>query len=166
VKPVERADGRVIRNRWQAVGLCWLCVAGAATLGCVQTGRVGDPAALQAQVRATERAFARTMTDRDHAAFTGFLADEAIFFSGETPVRGQAAVAAEWKPFFEAPTAPFSWYPDAVEVLDSGSLALSTGPVIDPGGNVIGRFHSIWRREAAGEWRIVFDKGSPACITP
>ena len=35
-----------------------------------------------------------------------------------------------------------------------------TGPVFDPHGRCIGRFTSIWRREAAG-WRIVFDKGGP-----
>jgi hypothetical protein len=27
---------------------------------------------------------------------------------------------------------------------------------------VVGRFNSIWRREAPGVWRVVFDKGSPA----
>ena len=30
----------------------------------------------------TERAFARTMAMRDHVVFTGFLAEEAVFFSG------------------------------------------------------------------------------------
>ena len=116
---------------------------------------------LQAQVRDAERAFAKTMADRDHAAFTSFLADEAIFFGGATPLRGKAAIAAGWKPFFEGPQAPFSWDPDVVEVLDSGRLALSSGPVKDPQGNVIGIFNSIWRREADGRWRVVFDKGCP-----
>jgi len=114
---------------------------------------------LQADVRAAERAFASTMADRDHQAFITFLADEAIFFGGPTPLRGRAAIAAGWKRFYEAPQAPFSWEPDIVEVLDSGALALSSGPVKDPEGNVIGLFTSIWRREADGRWRVVFDKG-------
>ena len=114
---------------------------------------------LQAEVRATERAFAKTMADRDHQAFTSFLADEAIFFGGATPLRGKAAVAAGWKRFYDAPEAPFSWDPETVEVLDSGTLALSSGPVKDPQGQVIGTFNSIWRREADGRWRVVFDKG-------
>ena len=122
-----------------------------------------DIASLQQQVFETERAFARTMADRDHAAFTSFLSADAIFFSGETPARGQQAVAALWQPFFVEPTAPFSWEPDLVEVLDSGELALSTGPVYDPTGAVVGRFNSIWRLEAPGRWRVVFDKGSPVC---
>ena len=50
-----------------------------------------------------------------------------------------------------------------VEVLDSGSLAYSTGPVRDPNGTVIGRFNSIWRRDDTGTWRVIFDKGSDIC---
>jgi ketosteroid isomerase-like protein len=48
-----------------------------------------------------------------------------------------------------------------VEVLDSGTLALSAGPVRDPKGQQIGTFNSIWRREADGSWKIIFDKGCP-----
>jgi len=44
-------------------------------------------------------------------------------------------------------------------MLDSGTLALSSGPVKDPQGNVVGIFNSIWRLEADGRWRVVFDKG-------
>jgi ketosteroid isomerase-like protein len=114
---------------------------------------------LQAQVRETERAFAKTMADRDHPAFTALLSEEAIFFGGGAPLRGKAAVTAAWKPFFEGAQAPFSWEPDVVEVLDSGTLALSSGPVRDPEGKITGTFSSIWRRDADGTWRIIFDKG-------
>ncbi len=68
--------------------------------------------------------------------------------------------------FFEPPAAPFSWQPETVEVLDSGTLALSTGPVRDAGGKLISRFTSIWRLEAPGQWRIVFDKGNRVCEEP
>lgn len=137
------------------------------TAGCALTGGAAAPAApadWRAEVMAAERAFAGTMAQRDHAAFTGFLAEEAVFFTdGGPPLRGKQAVAAGWQPFFEGAAAPFAWRPDQVEVLQSGTLALSTGPVLDPSGRVVGRFNSIWRREAPGVWRIVFDKGSPVC---
>jgi hypothetical protein len=101
------------------------------------------------QVSDRERAFAKTMADRDHAAFASFLSDEAVFMSDGQSLRGKQAVAAGWKRFYDAPqarlrlassrlagalakAAPFSWEPDRVEVLDSGSLALSSGPVRDP----------------------------------
>jgi len=114
--------------------------------------------ALAAEVWNVERAFAKTMTDRDHTAFTSFLSEEAVFVPDGAALRGKAAVAAAWKRLYEAPAAPFSWEPDRVEVLDSGTLALSSGPVRDPQGTRTGTFNSVWRREAAG-WKIVFDKG-------
>jgi ketosteroid isomerase-like protein len=125
-----------------------------------------DNAELERQVLETEGAFARTLAERDFPLFTTFLADEAIFFSGDEPIRGKEAVATNWKPFFEAPAAPFSWTPERVEVLDSGTLALSTGPVFNPQGDRIATFTSIWRLEAPGQWRIVFDKGAPVCTCP
>ena len=118
---------------------------------------------LRQQVADTERAFARTMVDRDFDAFTSFLADETIFFSGETPLNGKQQVADAWKPFFQEPGVPFSWEPVTVVVLDSGTLALSSGPVHDPDGKQVATFNSIWRLEPDGTWQIIFDKGSNAC---
>jgi ketosteroid isomerase-like protein len=135
----------------------------AALCGCAAAGARPDPAELKRQVADTERAFAATMAQRDHAAFTSFLADETVFFSGKGPLRGKAAVAEAWKRFYEGPQAPFSWKPTEVEVLDSGTLAISSGPVYDPGGKVVGVFNSIWRLEAPGQWRIIFDRGGCPC---
>ena len=119
---------------------------------------------LKKQVRDTERAFAATMQARDLAAFSRFVADEAVFFSGSTPLRGRAAIAEAWRKYYQGPQAPFSWEPEQVEVVDSGTLAYSGGPVHDPSGKVIGRFNSIWRLEAPGQWKIVFDRGeAPPC---
>ncbi|HEU0204257.1 MAG TPA: nuclear transport factor 2 family protein [Burkholderiaceae bacterium] len=134
--------------------------------GCAALPTAADLAERQREVAATERAFAQTMADRDHAAFANFLAEEAVFFSGPKPLHGKAAVAAWWKRFYEKPQAPFSWRPEQVEVLPSGTLAMSTGPVYDPQGKQIGTFTSVWRRDAPGVWRIVFDKGDSTCDCP
>ncbi len=121
---------------------------------------------LRQQVADTERAFARTMADRDHTAFTSFLADETIFFTSKAPLHGKEAVADFWKKFYEGPAAPFSWAPETVEVLDSGTLALSSGPVRDPQGRIFATFTSIWRLEAPGTWKIIFDRGNEVCDCP
>ncbi len=144
-----------------------LSILGVALAGCSTTQHgvrhpTESPAAAHEQVVATERAFARTMADRDFTAFASFLSSEAIFFSGTTVERGAAAIEAAWKPYFHGPTAPFSWSPDSVEVLPSGKLAISTGPVMVQGKQV-GRFNSIWRLEQANTWHIVFDKGEAIC---
>jgi ketosteroid isomerase-like protein len=120
-------------------------------------GQVDGPAA---EVTAREIAFAKTMADRDLDAFLTFVSPEAIFFNGNEPIRGRDEIVQAWAPFFEGPAAPFSWHPDLVEVLESGRLAISSGPVRNPAGEEVGRFNSIWRRDADGQWRVVFDKGS------
>lgn len=137
--------------------------AALALVGCVSAAPPTPAADLEREVRETERAFAKTMADRDHAAFASFLAQEAVFFSGEKPLHGAAEVAAFWMRYYAGPAAPFSWEPAEIEVLPSGTLALSSGPVRDSDGNLIGTFTSIWRREGPSRWRIVFDKGNPAC---
>ena len=98
------------------------------------------------------------MADRDHRSFTSFLSEEAVFLNGGRPLRGKSAVADYWKRFYTEPKAPFSWKPDRVQVLDSGGLGYSTGPVFDDEGKQFARFYSTWRREG-DVWRIVFDDG-------
>jgi ketosteroid isomerase-like protein len=131
--------------------------------GCAMPPSRINSAELAKQVADTERAFAKSMADRDFAAFVGFLSPEAIFFSGAKPLHGQQEVGDAWKRFFEKPAAPFSWQPEMVEVLDSGTLALSSGPVFDAKGKQFATFTSIWRLDATGAWRIIFDKGNDVC---
>lgn len=119
--------------------------------------------ALAQQVRAAETAFARSMADRDLEAFASHVADDAVFFGQTKATHGKDAVVAGWKPLFDGPKAPFSGEPTQVEVLDSGTLAHSSGPVRSPEGKQTGTFNSIWRREADGTWKVVFDKGCDVC---
>ena len=132
--------------------LLWAAPAAAAT-----------NAELKEQVRQTEVAFAKTMADRNPVAFASFLSKEAVFLSAGHAARGPAQIAGEWKAYFTGADAPFSWQPDQVEVLDSGTLAMTSGPVLDPHGKRIGTFHSVWRREGKSQWKIVLDNGCPAC---
>lgn len=140
-----------------------LVLAGSLIAGCGAGAALESRDTLRAQVFETEQAFAATMAARDHAAFTRFLSDETVFFTGPQPLRGAAAVAEWWKKYYDKPQAPFSWKPESVEVLESGTLALSTGPVFDPTGTLVGTFTSIWRLEAPGVWRIIFDHGCDVC---
>jgi ketosteroid isomerase-like protein len=123
-----------------------------------------DLDALQREVWNTEVAFARTMAQRDLAAFERFLSPHTVWWSGPqgSPLRGKAAVVEAWKRFYEAPQAPFSWQPDEVVVIGDGTLGASTGPVRDPTGKVVARYRSVWRREPDGRWLIVLDRGEPA----
>jgi ketosteroid isomerase-like protein len=149
-----------MRLRWFAL----LCIA-LLTLAAAASAQRLSNAELKKQVADTERAFAATMKARDHAAFTSFLSQDAVFFGGAPGkvLHGKEAVANGWKPMYLQPQAPFSWEPDQVEVVESGTLAYSSGPVYDASGKVVSRFSSIWRLEAPNTWKIVFDRGSPVC---
>jgi ketosteroid isomerase-like protein len=118
-------------------------------------------ATLKKQVFAAESSFAASMAKRDFDAFAIHVSPEAIFFGDTTVMRGKEAVLNGWRRFFQKPDAPFSWRPDVIEVLQSGNLAISNGPVFDPEGKKVGNFSSIWRREPDGSWKIIFDKGCP-----
>jgi ketosteroid isomerase-like protein len=117
-----------------------------------------DLEVLREQVRQAECAFARSMAERDFAAFGRHVADDTVFFAPGMR-RGKAAVLEGWKPFFEGAKAPFSWAPQQVEMLADGSLGYSTGLVRNPEGRATSRFSSVWRRNAQGQWQVVFDHG-------
>lgn len=118
---------------------------------------------LQQQVIQTEINFAKSMKDRDFEAFKSFLSEEAIFLSGKKKHRGKQKIAELWQGYYQEEQAPFSWKPETVVVLDSGKLALSSGPVLNKEGELMAYYTSTWRLESDGVWRIIFDKGNKAC---
>lgn len=122
-----------------------------------------DIPAREAELRATETAFAKTMADRDVTAFVSFVAEDAVFFGGGIALRGREAIIGGWARFFEDKAAPFAWAPQDVVVLSSGELGLSSGPVYAADGTKVSFFTSTWRREPDGRWLIVLDRGCPAC---
>ncbi|MCM3881341.1 MAG: nuclear transport factor 2 family protein [Vicinamibacterales bacterium] len=139
-----------------SVGFAVRSDAAQKTQGGPQPQRVAD----------AERSFAATMATRDAKAFAAHISEEAIFMgAADAPrvLRGRAAIVEGWRQYFDGPAAPFSWEPDIVEVTDSGSMALTSGPVHDPAGKLVGRFNSIWRLEPDGRWRVLFDRGAPVC---
>ena len=146
----------------------WLLGLASATLGAAARvaaqKTAGGPA--PQTVADVERAFAATMAKRDPAGFAAFISQEAIFMgSADAPrvLRGRKAITDAWNEYFQGPTPPFSWEPDIVEVTDTGNMALTSGPVHDDKGELIGRFNSVWRLESDNRWRILFDRGAPVC---
>ena len=141
----------------------WLAGAAAAVLApLARVHARAQPARLAETVADAERAFAASMAKRDLDAFASHLSSEAVFFSnpdGSRVLRGKNAIVDGWKRYFDGPAAPFSWSPDTAQVLDSGTLAMTTGPVRDENGKMTGRFSSVWRLEPDGRWRVIFDRG-------
>jgi ketosteroid isomerase-like protein len=121
-------------------------------------GPAGARAADPAPVVAAERAFAAdglALGVRD--SFLKHAAPDAIVF------RPDAVRAHEV--FGKAPPdrggPPLTWWPLWAGVARSGDLGFTTGPfALD--GKRLGFYFTVWRRQADGSWRWVFDGGPPS----
>jgi pimeloyl-ACP methyl ester carboxylesterase/ketosteroid isomerase-like protein len=121
--------------------------------------RAADPVE---EVRQAEIGFARAFAERDAAKFFAYVLDDATFMGGGNTLRGKRAVTAQWSRLLAGPEAPFSWGPERVIVNGAGTIGLSTGPIVDPAGNHVGNYNSVWHKQADGSWKVLFDYGSPA----
>lgn len=118
-------------------------------------------------VRCAEIAFSLSVENQQPEDFKSLIHQDARFISAEVS-RGPDEVMAAWAGFFATDGPQIRWRPQFIEVLDSGDLALSRGPYhviakTDSGEKTEswGIYNSVWQRDEDGQWRIVFDAGSP-----
>ena len=118
------------------------------------------------EVRDAEIAFAKAFAEHNEAKFFSFVLDDASFLGGARTLRGKQEVVERWSRFFKAPQPPFAWTPERVAVNAAGTIGLSTGPVVDAKGHLVGTFNSVWIKQADGSWKVLFDGpgGSVACL--
>jgi ketosteroid isomerase-like protein len=123
-------------------------------------------------VRCREIGFSRSVEKQDAALFASFIDSDARFVGNEV-LHGPDAIAAAWSVFFSADGPAIKWRPRFVEVLEDGRLALTRGPyqmiTRDEQGvesEHWGTFNSVWRLQADGQWKVVFDAGSDPTETP
>ncbi len=147
-------------RRWSATALALLLA------GCAAQVPPRDAVRSAEEVRAAEIAFATSMAQRKFDAFAALVAEDAVFINAGKPLRGKAEILAFWKRFFDKPDAPFAWNPEIVEVSGGGELGYTEGPVSVPGGAVVGRFYSTWKRGVDGRWLVIFDNGYDLCKCP
>lgn len=124
------------------------------------------------EVRCREIGFSLAAEKQDVDAFRSFIDPDARFVSSSV-LRGVDDVATAWSVFFGPDSPTIKWRPQIIEVLEDGRLALSRGPyrvqAKDADGNEVeewGTFNSVWRLHDDGQWRVVFDAGSPAAGEP
>lgn len=110
-----------------------------------------------AQIEAAERAFAADgLTLGIKGSFLKHMAGDAIVFE-PTPVNAKALYGArsgEGEPKLE-------WWPAWVVAARSEDLGLSIGPSAINGKRA-GWYASIWRKDADGIWRWIYDGGAQA----
>jgi len=124
--------------------------------------------AVECEVWNRERGFAASVEHHDAVAFAEHVHAKAAFdASSPDPTRGRDAIVAGWKGIIEGKAIKLGWSPANITIGGDGNLAVSSGPdwIEDLRPNPkqhyqIGEFSSIWIRDTAGQWRVLFDAGN------
>jgi ketosteroid isomerase-like protein len=120
------------------------------------------------QIVKSDAAFAQSVAAKDRTKFLSFIADVTTFNGGTAnELRGRDAVMKAWADFF-APDGPMlTWTPTKGEVIGAGDVGYTTGRSVyrqkDANGKVterLGQYLTVWRKQADGSWKVVFDTGS------
>ncbi len=119
---------------------------------------------MEKEIFETEKAFAALAKEKGlKIAFSTFAANDAVLSRENKLIKGKKEIEA----YFEKMTlrdVQLSWEPEYIEVAESGDLGYTYGPYsfewTDDAGEAqkaTGIFHTVWRKEADGEWRYVWD---------
>jgi ketosteroid isomerase-like protein len=119
-----------------------------------------DSSASLREVFATERTFAESAAVDAGRAFQFFAAAYAGKFRGPSEfVFGRDGIATIFKG--APPGAGPAWEPEEGSVASSNDLAFTFGPAwprqAPKPANIVGKYFTIWKRQADGTWRYVVD---------
>ncbi len=116
------------------------------------------------EIRETEEAFARMAAEKGIAeAFTFYVADSGIVNRRDSLIKGKEAVMRHYSSW-KAKDVTLKWSPYFIDVSASGDLGYTYGryvfTIVDSTGTKkesTGIFHTVWKRQADGTWRFVWD---------
>lgn len=116
-----------------------------------------------APVIAAERAFSARAAEVGVApSFLQFMSDDAILFAPQ-PVNAKAFYSA--RPPGKSPKEGgplLAWWPNFAGISRSGDLAFTTGPASINRGKPGTFYFTVWKRQADGGWKWVYDGGVQA----
>jgi ketosteroid isomerase-like protein len=129
---------------------------------CILENKKGDIEKWKQEILETELNFAKMVKEEGlHKAFVAFAANDAVLMRNNNLVIGKNAIDERYK---ESNSKNLSWKPDFIDVSKSGDLGYTYGKYnftyIDSIGNEhvdTGVFHSVWKRQADGTWKYVWD---------
>ncbi len=120
--------------------------------------------AWEAEIVAMEKAF-NDMAQAEGLikAFEFCAAEDGVIRRGKKVIKGKKGIR-QWYEKDVRPNETLTWTPTFVDVSQSGDLAYTYGDFVftypDTSGNMKenkGIFHTVWKRQANGEWRFVWD---------
>ena len=114
------------------------------------------------EVRDTELSFSKMAGEEGiYKAFKSFAAKDAVIMRNNELVEGLMNIDIHYK---NQTSKGLAWSPDFVDVSASGDLAYTYGhytySYTDSTGRAVenkGIFHTVWKRQADGTWKFVWD---------
>lgn len=145
-----------------------LCSA-AVVAACSPTAGSPDPAAVTASLIAADQAFAAATAARRLEGWMEAFDSTAIQMEPDVPFTpGLPAIRAAMAPVFADTTWHLTWQPALAFASQAGDLGYTLGTWrstrTDAAGAehiATGKYMTIWRRQADGGWKVVFDGGNP-----
>lgn len=135
-------------------------IAGLVVAGLLLAAPLGARAADPAPVVAAERAFAADgLALGIKQSFLKHSSMEAILFAPD-PVKAHDLYGS--RP--DRPNPPLVWWPVWAGLAASGDLGFTSGPATFDG-KPAGYYFTVWRRQADGDWKWVYDGGTSSDIT-
>ena len=123
--------------------------------GCARSANVEQE---RAALMAADRDWSQTTKDPDK--FVSFVAADASFYPPGMPVvKGQAAVKDTFKQMSSAPGFTLQWSADKAEISGAGDIGYTTGTyqATQGGGSEKGKYVTVWKKQADGQWKVVED---------
>ncbi len=132
--------------------------------GCTGTDPEANIDQWKAEILSVEKAF-NDMAQREGLtkAFEYYAAEDGVIRRSKKVIKGKDAIR-KWYENDVRPNETLTWTPTFVDVSQSGDLAYTYGNFTftypDSLGNLKankGIFHTVWKRQADGNWRFVWD---------
>lgn len=117
------------------------------------------------EIAATEQAFADLAAQEGiEKAFVTYAAADVVLLRNKQLIRGKEGLSRYFAEHAAEDQSKLSWKPDFIDVSASGDLGYTYGKYvytsIDSAGittSTEGVFHTVWKRQADGQWRFVWD---------
>lgn len=145
-------------RRWLALTFTILCLSGDLP------ARAADPAwtADEQAVAATDTAFYNATLSKHGQGWSDFADETATTQAGH----GKAEIGAAFEKLYARPGFRLAWHPVFAKVV--GDVGVTSGPyeshVTDAKGDdhrSTGNYVTVWQRQPDGQWRFVWDGGTP-----
>jgi ketosteroid isomerase-like protein len=127
-----------------------------------------DPVAARAELKESDRAFARDTAERGVEGWVAWFDEEGVMLpAGSSLTRGREAIRDLMTPAFADPAVILHWGPTEARVSRSGDLGYTLGWYelrrrADEETVTLkrGKYVTIWRKQADGSWKVIVDAGT------